>query len=160
MSEARKRVSRRWRTAAVLAIGIAFGTVEAAGATIIPQRSIAGVELEMTKASVRAVLGTPGRVIQGTNEFGQYTVFRYYRLRVTFQGNATVTAVETNRLQERTPRGAGVGSTRAELRAKVTGLTCMPRLCFKGQFLPGRRVTVFRICDGIVTRVQIGFVID
>lgn len=134
--------------------------VEAAGARIVPQRSIAGVELAMTKASVRSVLGAPRHVVRGTNEFGRYTVFHYYRLRVTFQGNATVTSVETNRLQERTRRGAGVGSTRAELRAKVAGLACEPRFCFKGRFLPGRRVTVFRICDGIVTRVEIGFVID
>ena len=134
--------------------------VSTAEARIVPQRSIAGVELEMTKRAVRSVLGDPRRVIHGTNEFGRYTVFRYYRLSVTFQGDAAVTAVETNRLRERTVRGAGVGSTRAELRARVAALKCRPRFCFKGAFLPGRRVTVFRFCDGIVTRIEIGFVID
>jgi hypothetical protein len=134
--------------------------VSTAKAVIVPQRSIAGVELEMTKAQVRSVLGDPRRVVHGTNEFGRYTVFRYRRLSVTFQGGANVTHVQTNRLRERTVRGAGVGSTRGELRARVVGIRCRPRFCFKGRFLPGRRVTVFRFCDGIVTRVEVGFVID
>jgi hypothetical protein len=161
MSEAkRKRAGRRRIVAAVLAIGIAIGTVEAAGAEIVLQRSIAGVELGMTKAAVRGILGEPRRIIRGTNEFGQFTAFRYSRLQVSFQGNTTVTHLRTNRLSERTAEEVGVGTTRAGVLDRVTGVRCRPGFCFVGRFLPGRRVTVFRICDGIVTRVEIGFVID
>ena len=34
------------------------------------------------------------------------------------------------------------------------------RHCFVGRFLPGRRVTDFRIKAGRVTSVDVGFVID
>jgi hypothetical protein len=155
-----KRASRRRAIVAAIAIGIALGTVEAAGAQIVPQRSIAGVELEMTKAQVRSLLGEPRRIIRGTNEFGSFTIFRYFRLEVTFQGGRRVTHIETNRLNERTAEGVGVGTLRSGVRAHVDNVRCQPGFCFVGRFLPGRRVTVFRICDGIVTRVELGFVID
>ena len=49
-------------------------------------------------------------------------------------------------------------------RAKVRGVHCRTesgfRHCFVGRFLPGRRVTDFRIKLGRVTSVQVGFVID
>jgi hypothetical protein len=135
-----------------------------ASATIVPQRGIAGVRLEMTKAQVRATLGAPRSAIHGSNEFGSFTIFRYRGLRITFQGNRTVTDVFTTRPTERTARGVGVGSTEGQVRAKVAGLRCRTesgfRHCFVGRFLPGRRVTGFRIRHGRVTSVDIGFVID
>jgi hypothetical protein len=132
-----------------------------AGAVIHPGHSIAGVELGMTKAQVRAELGQPAQVIRRRNEFGPVTTFRYFRLWVTFQGDRTVTAVKTTRKRERTPRGAGVGSRKAQLLARVRGVRCETRtLCTKGRLTPGGRVTVFRLFNGRVTSVLVGFVID
>jgi hypothetical protein len=131
-----------------------------AGAVIVPQRSIAGVELLMTRAEVRGVLGEPNEVIHGTNEFGAFTVFKYRRLRVTFQGRTQVTAVATNRRNEKTARGIGFGSTRDEVRDNVRGVRCAKRMCVKGRLLPGRRVTVFRLYHGRVANTLVGFVID
>ena len=131
-----------------------------AGARIVPQRSIAGVELGMTRTEVRATLGAPVRVERGTNEFGRFTVFRYFRLRVTFQGNASVTAVTTTRRRERTRGGVGIGSTRAQVDARVRNTRCNRRECVVGRFLAGGRVTVFRLFRGRVASVLVGFVID
>jgi hypothetical protein len=135
-----------------------------ASAAIVPQRGIAGVRLEMTRAQVRAVLGAPRRAVHGSNEFGSFTVYRYRGLRITFQGNRRVTDVFTTRPGERTARGVGVGSTEAQVRARVAGIHCRTesgfRHCFVGRFLPGRRVTDFRIRRGRVTSVDVGFVVD
>jgi hypothetical protein len=155
------------RLAAALAAAAATALLLAsgAGATIVPQQGMAGVALEMTRAQVRAVLGTPAGVVHATNEFGAYTEFRYrFRVRVTFQGNATVTSVSTTGVRERTADGAGVGSTERQLRARVAHLRCETvasfRHCFVGRFVAGHRVTDFRIQRGKVTRVLVGFVID
>ena len=138
--------------------------VATASAAIVPQRGIAGVRLEMTRAQVRAVLGTPAAVVHGSNDFGSFTAYRYRGLRVTFQGNRTVTAIFTTRAGERTAAGVGVGSTEGQVRAKVTGVRCRTesgfRHCFVGRFLPGKRVTDFRIKRGHVTSVQVAFVLD
>ena len=136
----------------------------AAGAAIVPQKGIAGVSLGMPQASVRATLGRPRRVQRGTNEFGRFTIFHYAGLRVSFQGGAAVTSVDTTRRSERTARGVGVGSTEADVRRYVRGVRCRTefgfRHCFVGAFLPGKRVTDFVIRRGRVARVTVGFVVD
>jgi hypothetical protein len=141
---------------------VAFAALAApVGAVIHPGHSIAGVELGMTRAQVRAELGPPARVTRGRNEFGFFRTFRYFRLWVTFQGEETVTAVKTTRLRERTPRGVGVRSTRAQVLARVHRVRCpLPTLCEKGRLVPGGRVTAFRLFRGKVTSVLVGFVID
>ena len=132
-----------------------------AGAVIHPGHSIAGVELGMTRAQVRAGLGPPAGVTRGRNEFGFFRTFRYLRLWVTFQGEERVTAVKTTRLRERTPRGVGVKATRARVLARVHRVRCpLPTLCETGRLVPGGRVTVFRLYRGRVTSVLVGFVID
>src|SRR2546423_1558991 len=92
-----------------------------AGAVLILQKGMAGIRLGMTQSKVRAKLGKPASVAHGSNDFGNYTELRYSGLRVTFQGNATVTASWTNRRRQRTaPGGARVGrppSQDARLRA-------------------------------------------
>ena len=149
---------------AAACIFVVFAVAAVASAAIVPQRGIAGVRLEMTKAQVRAVLGAPRRAVHGSNEFGSFTVYRYRGLRITFQGNRRVTDVFTTRPGERTARGVGVGSTEAQVRARVPGLRCRSetglRHCFLGRFLAGRRVTDFRIKHGHVTSVDVGFVVD
>jgi hypothetical protein len=118
----------------------------------------------MTKAQVRAALGAPAAAVHGRNEFGSFTVYRYRGLRLTFQGNRTVTAILTTRTTERTAAGVGVGSAEGQVRAKVAGVRCRTesgfRHCFVGRFLPGKRVTDFRIKRGHVTSVQVAFVLD
>jgi hypothetical protein len=150
------------KRAAALAATLAAAAVVSspAGATIHPQSSIAGVKLGMTQAEVIGVQGAPTTIETGNNEFGHFTVFRYFRLKVTFQGDTNVTAVKTSRRSERTPRGVGVGSTRAEVLANVLKVKCSKNECHRGKFLPGRRVTVFPLFHGRVTSVLIGFVID
>jgi hypothetical protein len=146
------------------ALVILLVSAASASAAIVPQRAIAGVRLTMTKAQVRAVLGAPAAATHGLNEFGSFTVYRYRGLRVTFQGNRTVTAIFTTRTTERTPAGVGVGATEGQVRAQVAGVRCRTesgfRHCFVGRFLPGKRVTDFRIKRGRVTSVQVAFVLD
>jgi hypothetical protein len=48
--------------------------VGGASALIVPQQSIANIELNMTRPEVRALKGDPLRVRHGTNEFGAYTI--------------------------------------------------------------------------------------
>jgi hypothetical protein len=149
----------------LLAVAACAGLLAApAGATIVPQKGIAGVSIGMSQAKVRSVLGKPPSVQHGTNDFGRYTIFRYAGLQIMFQDNAAVTDVSTTRAGERTAGGAGVGSTEAQLKAKVKGLTCKTetgyRHCYLGKFLPGRRVTDFAIKRGKVSRVDVGLVAD
>jgi hypothetical protein len=133
----------------------------AAAAKIILQRGIGGVSLGMTEAKVRSTLGAPTRVKNAKNEFGPYRVLFYARVKVTFQGLSTVTAVETTSPQEKTAAGVGVGSTKAQVKAKVPGVVCETGHCHIGKFNPGARVTDFFIgSTGHVTRVVVGFVID
>jgi hypothetical protein len=137
----------------------------AAQAVIIPQSSIAGIKLGMTRAEVKAHSGQPSTIVHGTNDFGAYTVFRYFRLRVTFQGNAGATAVSTTRRRQETPAGIHVLSTETALRAAYPGARCRTefggfRHCWIGRFQPGRRVTDFRISTGLVRSILVGFVID
>lgn len=118
----------------------------------------------MTKAQVRARLGRPARTVGGHNEFGGFVELVYPGLHVTFQGRQKVTGVSTTRRSERTASGVGVGSTEAQVRARVAGVRCRSetglRHCFLGRFLAGRRVTDFRIRGGRVSSVTIGFVLD
>jgi hypothetical protein len=137
----------------------------AAQAVIIPQSSIAGIKLAMTRAEVRAHSGEPSTILHAMNDFGSYTVFRYFRLRVTFQGNAGATAVSTTRRRQETPAGIHVLSTETALRAAYPGARCRTefrniRHCWIGRFRPGRRVTDFRISTGLVRSILVGFVID
>jgi len=147
---------------AVLLAAVAVAAVVAApaGARIVPGQSIAGVKLSMTKNQVRGVLGTPTAITHGSNEFGTFTVFKYFRLQVTFQGDATVTAIKTSRRVERTRHDIGVGSTRAEVLAKVPGVRCFRTVCQKGASTPGQRITAFFLFRRHVTSVLVGFVID
>jgi hypothetical protein len=145
----------------------ALAWVGSASALIVPQQSIARIALNMTRPEVRAVRGDPLRVEHGTNDFGPYTIFKYGRLRVTFQGNAGATAVLTSRPRQRTAKGIHVGSTQAELRAAYPRARCRTeatdfRHCWTGSFQPGRRVTDYRIgvATHLVKSVVVAFVID
>jgi hypothetical protein len=163
------RAARYLAVSAALVGGLAWtGT---ASALIVPQHSIAGVELTMTRPEVRAKKGEPDRVKHGMNDFGAFTEFTYRnangKLRVTFQGNAGATAVFTNRPSQHTAERIHVGSSEMALHDAYPKLRCRTELssfrhCWTGRFRPGRRVTDYRI-DLATTRVKtilVGFVID
>lgn len=118
----------------------------------------------MTKAQVRSNLGAPTRIRSGRNEFGRYIEFVYPRVTISFQGATRVTGLRTRSRLERTGRGIGVGSTEADVKAKVAGVRCRTesglRHCFLGRFLPGRVITDFHIRRDRVSSVVIGFVLD
>jgi transcription elongation factor GreA len=160
--------SGSWRARVVSVGATVFAAVllaaAGAGAKVVPQRGIAGVELRESKAQVRARLGSPVRVKSGRNEFGSFTNFIYGRVTVMFQGGSRATALRTSSLYERTARGVGVGSTEAEVKAKVPGVRCRTefgaRNCFLGRFLPGWVVTDFLLRKGRVSSIVVGFVLD
>jgi hypothetical protein len=156
---------RRAALALTASAALALAGAGSAGAVIIPQKSIAGAELLMSKSQVRGVLGDPKRVEHGTNDFGAYTVFYYGRLRVTFQGNVDATAVWTRRPRQKTPKGIGTGSTEQELKDAYPGAKCKTEIpgfrhCWTGSRQPGKRLTDYRIEGGEVSSVLVGIVID
>ena len=135
-----------------------------AGATIVIQKGIAGAQLHMTKAQVRAKLGTPKLVQNGRNAFGRFTNFVYARVTVMFQSGPKVTGLRTSSLLERTIGGVGVGSTEARVKAAVPAAKCKTefgsRQCVVGVLKPGRVITAFAIKRGHVSTVVVGIVLD
>jgi hypothetical protein len=155
----------RVRAVSVVALAVAaFVVPTSAMATIVPQKSIVGVALQMTKAQVRAKLGAPKKTLEGKNDFGPYSTWVYPRVTINFQGRKKVTSMQTLSPLERTASGVGVGSTEARVKAKVQGAKCTTtvgsRQCIVGVFKPGRTVTVFSIKAGKVRAFVVGIVID
>jgi hypothetical protein len=158
-------VSLRRAAIALTAAAVSLAFAGTAGALIRIQTGIAGAELSMSRPEVKDVLGQPNKVKRGVNDFGPYRVFQYRRLAVTFQGEQEVTAVTTRLYRERTRKGIGRGSTEAQLRAVHTAAKCRTefgrfRHCWIGKLRPGKTVADFRIRNGKVSRVTVGYVID
>ncbi|HEX8084154.1 MAG TPA: hypothetical protein VF529_07665 [Solirubrobacteraceae bacterium] len=139
-----------------------------AGATIVPQRGMLGVELGDTVREVRSKLGAPDGIRFVQNEIiGRQRIYRYGRTTIAFDGDgrrARVINLTTRSRRERLANGVGVGSTKTEVMRKVDGVKCpVDEMfhCYVGRLLPGRRVTDFRIGSrGRVTHVSVGRVID
>jgi hypothetical protein len=152
----------------VVLLGVAgLAAAPAAQALVQIDRGIAGARLGNTKQEVRAALGKPLKVVQGTNDFGSFTRYRYRdRISVVFQSGNTVTSVVTRGLGDRTRQGVGVGSRRRAA-DRLPGVKCErffpgdPVHCHTGDFTAGTRVTDFLIGkNGRVKRITVGFVID
>jgi hypothetical protein len=134
----------------------------------VVQRSMKGIRLGMTVREVRDRLGAPDRISFRKDEIqGRVRVYAYGLTRASFSpgDKGRVNAISTTSRHERTSRGIGVGSARAQVADKVAGVRCRVEFgtnhCYLGSFSPGRRVTDFLIgADGRVRRVTIGFVID
>jgi hypothetical protein len=158
-------MARRTLLSSLAVIAAALIAPSAAPALIQVDRGIAGARLTNSQAEVRAALGKPVRIIRDRNIFGPTLTYRYRGgITVFFQGRRNVTAVFTTGRGDRTRRNVGVGSTEQEVRNRVPGVTCDSvsgvRSCHTNEFLPGQRVTDFRIRNGRVNRVAVSFVID
>jgi hypothetical protein len=140
-----------------------------ADAKIVPQRSIKGIKLGMSVREVRDALGAPDKIAFAKHPIlGRVRVYAYGLTRASFDGSdrdAHVSAVSTTSRHERTSRGIGIGSVRAQVASEVPGVRCRVESgfdhCYLGSFNPGTRVTDFRIAaNGRVSGVVVGFVVD
>lgn len=136
----------------------------AADGAIVVHRGVAGVNLQMTRTDVRAVLGSPAATRTDRHPVtGTMAVHTYRGLVVRFASGRVVSIVST-RPAERTRRGVGVGSTEGIVRARIGGIRCETvasvRSCSTGTFRPGTAVTTFDLRGPAVWRVRIGRVID
>src|SRR3954454_7665501 len=106
---------------------IALALPAAASARIVPQRGIAGANLDMTQAQVRAKLGKPDKVGHPKSPiFGQYTTWFYGGTSVDMFRNqdGKVFNVSTTAKSEKTSSGVGVGSTAAAVKKGVRNAHC------------------------------------
>jgi hypothetical protein len=151
------------KTFAALAL-ITLALPASASARIVPQRGIAGANLDMTQPQVRAKLGKPDRVRHPKSPiFGEYTTWFYGGTSVDMfrHGDGKVFNVSTTSKSEKTASGVGVGSTAAGVKKGVKGARCDSKHCWVGRFEGGRKVTDFALGKtGRVTRVTIGYVLD
>jgi hypothetical protein len=139
-------------TLALLAAGAA-----PAAAEIVPQESIAGVRLKMSKAEVAAVLGQPARkrrYVGGSGADDHFATWTYKRrgYAVSFlrRGTYRVSSITVTGGSERTATGVGIGSTRAEVKAGVPAVHCKRydptyATCFIGKSRIGDITTAFRL---------------
>jgi hypothetical protein len=154
--------------APVLALALLAVSGAPAHAKIVPQEGMKGMRLGMSVRAVRDHLGAPDRIIFRNDEIqGRIRIYAYGLTRASFSpgADARVNTISTTSRHERTSRGIGVGSARAEVARKVPGVRCRVEFgtdhCYVGSFDPGRRVTDFLFgASGRVRRVTIGFVID
>jgi len=155
------RTRRRAAGTAAIALGIAALAIPAtAQAKIVPGKSVAGVALGATAASVKARLGAPERGSTALNYryvktrgFGIYLIAgRVFEIRVVKRPQAT-------------PKGIRVGSTLAAVRAAHPSAACTPAVVGRNAFdctlrgrLAGRGTeTVFSTISGKVTSIAVHY---
>jgi hypothetical protein len=153
-------VTRRIAATALIALALPAS----ASARIVPQRGIAGANLDMTQAQLRAKLGEPDRVSHPKSPiFGTYTTWYYGGTSVDMfrTQDRKVFNLSTTAKSEKTSTGVGVGSTAAAVKSGVKGSRCDQKHCWVGRFEGGRKVTDFQLSTkGRVTRVTVGYVLD
>lgn len=143
---------------------IALSLPAAASASIVPQRGIAGANLDMTEQQVFDKLGKPDRVLHPKSPiFGSYTTWFYGATTIDMfrTGDKKVFNLSTTSRAQKTTTGVGVGSTSAAVKQGVRRVHCDLQHCYVGRFEGGEKVTDFALSkNGRVTRVTIGYVLD
>jgi hypothetical protein len=138
---------RRFAVALVL---LALLAAAPASAIIRPQKGMSGITLGMTKAQVRAKLGSPVGSGGGRLYFARVWVgFRLGR----------VVEITTTRSTEHTGSGLGVGASEAAVHHSFPSVTCAAaggfRRCRLGSGQPGTRATDFLIGHGRVLQITV-----
>ncbi len=146
----------RLTTVIIATVGIAAPSAEA---SFEPQKSLAGVSLQMTREQVERTLGEGLIVVDGPRTPSSFSIF-YPKLHVYFV-RGKVKTVSTTRRSERTGTNVGVGSTMAQVMNEVPGSSCPPRygftLCKVGGLRQGDVGSYFWINDaGRVSRLGLG----
>ena len=127
--------------------------------------SIRGIRVGMTKKRVREILGDPGQVQHTEDVFSKLTIFKYGKTTVRLRDgdiHSSVEGIETQSPKVRTSAGIGVGSTEADVKAKVPGVSCRnvgERVCIVGSFAEGIH-TRFLMDGGRVASVTVALVFD
>jgi hypothetical protein len=159
------------RRLALVAGAAALLAAAPAGAKIVVQQGMAGAKLGESWAAVRAHFGTApdsNKIIK-SEIIGRIRVARWGRVTISFDGTKNASkaiAFDTTGTAQRTANGIGVGSTVAQVEAKLPRATCKNEHgyhhCYIGRYgKAGARVTDFSINGrGRVGRVTIGIVID
>jgi hypothetical protein len=120
----------------------------------------------MNPAQVRAAAGTPRKTTTFTACCGVARTYEYGTLSVSFLGQNVrelthVRWLTTTSTAYRTSTGIGVGSSRAQLLARVTGVRCgvygVQTLCLLGKTLDDPRQTLFALENGRVATITVGF---
>jgi len=149
-------------SSALVLTALAF--VAAGSASIVPQRSIAGIKLGLSERGVRAKLGAPIKVRTGTNIAGHWRRLIYPRVTIAFQNGDKATFIFTKSRLEKTASGVGVGSRLVQVRAGLRGETCKREFgayhCWTGRWEPGQVVTDFVFGHSRVAQIALGYVID
>jgi hypothetical protein len=139
---------------AVLAASLAAPA--AAEARFVINRSMAGVQLDMTGAQVRARLGPPAAVTRHGRT--RNLVYRRPNMVVTLVGGR-VKILSTDGRGQRGPKGIGVGTREARLKRVVRRAICESaegvRTCAVDGFDVGQTSTVFVIRRRRVSTVTI-----
>jgi hypothetical protein len=138
-------------------------TGSCASCSIVVQKSIRGISIDMTPKQVRAHLGAPGKIDHEKNDLvGQVTTYHYGLTAVSFAfGN--VIMIRTTSPKVKTSGGIGVGSTESAVRG-IRGVKCHTyegfRSCDVGKLGAGEMYTDFAIANGHVTSVSLSIVLD
>lgn len=132
--------------------------------TVVPQKSIRGITIGMKQSDVRALLGSPSKIERLKNEIaGPYTVYTYGLTYVTFFSYGAGDIL-TRSPKVKTASGIGIGSTEADVEAKVAHVKCSSykgsRSCTVGKQVPGETTTTFQMANGKVQSILLGSIID
>jgi len=138
------------RRFAVALVVLALVAAAPASAIIRPQKGMSGITLGMTKAQVRAKLGSPIGSGAGRLYFA--------RVWVGFRVGRAV-EITTTRSSEHTGSGLGVGASEAAVHRSYPAVKCAPfggfRRCRLGTGQPGTRATDFLIGHGQVLQITV-----
>jgi hypothetical protein len=122
---------------------------------IVLNKSIKGVEIEMTRRKVKALWGEPTSIAHHPTAIGDLIEFHYGKTTVFTNGLDKVYRVETRSPKMRTASDLGVGSTREEVHDKLRNETCATGSgCYSTDSTTGVS-THFFFDDGVVSSVAL-----